>query len=252
MEINVWVLFLLLITFYCVDADQGALIDTGITQRGDDVIIQPVVQEERVEVKSAVPIPTEASNEPHQNQAVNSQIFSDNTANTSSPSVNSHWWLDIEAVEKFKTLSLPHSTYKQWSSLSLLEKLPYLIDRSFLVDVKNTYLHLCTLMPDTSCKEGVTLHHFLQHGSEFNTADKITAYFKDCDSLVDLGQGEKGNGKVTWVEYVVCRGYYDATGNPHDVSEFDFLDNIVIMDYQRILNDPNHPLVLQLIERDEL
>lgn len=239
---------LLLIIVHCLtlasvfSSENGALTDTGIMTNKDEVIFHPI--------KSFSAQATDESN--HAPSSVK-----DSSKTNSSPSydpLSTTWWLEFTVVEKFKTLSLPHSTYKQWPSLSLLEKLPYLIDRSYLVDVKNSYQRLCALTDDPSCtaERGIELKHFQQHVGEFNTAEKVAAFFKDCDSLVDLGKGEKGNGKVSWVEYVVCRGHYDATGNPHDVSEFDFLENIVIMDYQRILNDPNHPMVLELIERNEL
>jgi hypothetical protein len=173
------------------------------------------------------------------------------------------WWLDIDAVDSFKTYSLPHSTFKKWAKLSLMEKLPYLIDRSYLVGIKDTFGILCSMQSGeaipvlkdktiatlTKCaKEGIKLETFITVLEEFITKKQIESFYKDCDTLHNL----KADDRITWVEYVVCRGYYDAHASPHDVSEFDFLENIVILDYQNILNDPHNPLVLDLIARNEL
>ena len=59
---------------------------------------------------------------------------------------------------------------------------------------------------------------------EFQSTNKITNFFSDCDENID--------GLVTFDEYVVCRSYYDKVGNASDVSEFDVLENIVLEDYQ--------------------
>lgn len=239
-------------------------------------------------------------------------------------------WLNFDNIHDFKTFPIPHHIYKKWPSLSLIQKIPYLIDRNYLINAKEDYIKLCQaaishqssldyrvilstedptaitvnveegksvditkfLKPVTStqqqttstveyvkesntpqmeledrqsetkqettkpspesetifCDEKITLQTFLNLLQDFQNTKDIEKFFRDCDSM---WYNMPGDSYIEWGEYVLCRGYYDRNGRPFDISEFDFLENIVLTDYRTMLNDPRNPMVLDLIARGE-
>eukprot|EP01031_Cornospumella_fuschlensis_P034893 gene34893-42254_t len=150
---------------------------------------------------------------------------------------------DFDNIEHFQTLTLTYEVYKQWPQLRVLEKLPYLIDRAYLSNVKADFLVSAeSLVPDGS--KAIAKMVLQQKLQDFITETQFHTFFSYCDINND--------DLLDWVEYVLCRGSYDLSGNPHDVSEFDYLENIVISDFRERLNDPYDPMVLELIEKGEL
>ncbi len=204
-------------------------------------------------------------------------------------------WFSFDNVENFVTYPLSHNMYKAWRSLTLIQKLPYLIDRNFLINAKQDYQKLCILASrkketknldhespiipksvdvtsalkngnatnensssssivvnnspsnEMLCENIINLETFLVLLQDFSNTKDIMKFFDDCDTIRD----NIGDGHIDWLEFILCRGYYDRNGRPFDVSEFDFLENIVLMDYRKMLNDPRNPLVLELIAKGE-
>jgi len=148
--------------------------------------------------------------------------------------------------------SMDHSIYEQWSSFSLLEKLPYILDEYLLGCYTAEYssIHDLPILSSTietsnggsgirmtnsedisklSNTRGIIYPQFEVYLSEFQFIDDIKSLFEECD--------EDGNGEIHIIEYIVCRGYYDATGNAVDGdSEFDLLESLLIEDYEEMLN----------------
>lgn len=91
---------------------------------------------------------------------------------------------------------------------------------------------------------GVTLNTLLTRWSEFTPPKTIYSLFQDCDTDLDLS--------LHWIEYLLCRNQYNQYGAPFDVSEFDYIENIVLHDFQQRLLDPTDPMTLALLARDEL
>ncbi|RYH32748.1 hypothetical protein EON65_00170 [archaeon] len=150
---------------------------------------------------------------------------------------------DYENLEHFRTLTLTYDVYKHWPNFNILEKLPYLVDRSYLNNLKADFFTSAETVAEDGSQAITKM--YLQHSlQDFITEAQFHSFFNDCDSNHD--------DMLNWTEYVICRGSYDSSGNPHDVSEFDYLENIVISDFAEKLNDPNDPMVLELIEKGEL
>lgn len=91
---------------------------------------------------------------------------------------------------------------------------------------------------------GVTLNTLITRWSEFTPPKTLYALFQDCDTDLDLS--------LNWMEYLLCRNQYNQYGAPFDVSEFDYIENIVLHDFQQRLLDPTDPMTLALLARDEL
>lgn len=218
-------------------------------------------------------------------------------------------WANFDNVQRFATFPLPYHVYKKWNTLSLLEKVPFLIDRNFLINAKADYIKLCAIannkvddtnvksaeqqeMVDLSkeetkvmdiksvdvadfirsptkepqqenevrssstslnveysfpCDDKITLQTFIDLLRDFQDEQDIAKFFHQCDTILHI----TADGYLEWVEYLLCRGYYDRSGRPFDIGEFDLLENIVLMDYRNMLNDPHNPLVQELIAKGE-
>jgi hypothetical protein len=147
----------------------------------------------------------------------------------------------LEDVHAFKTYILTYSLYKSWPSLSLREKIPFLIDHYFLKGLHDDFMNFAI-----SSEHGyiITKDKLIYSLEEFQPLSTIENYFSDCDT--------DQNGNIAWDEYVICRGYYDKHGGAYGMSEYDYLENIIIHDFTTQLSDPNNPLALELIEKGEL
>jgi hypothetical protein len=194
-------------------------------------------------------------------------------------------WLRWSQTNEFRSSPLSHHIYKKWKSLPMIEKLPYLIDRNFLWNARVDFQDLCSLAysfhamvddsltnklpkpiettasidPDNkttkmsdnttrvNCDSQLDLPFFLGHLDSFTAASDVKYFFQTCDSIFT----GRSDNFIDWVEYVLCRGLFDRNGKPFDTSEFDFLENIVVSDYQALLNDPHNPMVLDLIAKGE-
>lgn len=92
--------------------------------------------------------------------------------------------------------------------------------------------------------QGIRFKSLLHHWCEFSSGKSLSKLLEECDTNLNL--------ELDWLEYLMCRNSYDQNGIPHDVSELDYMENIVLYDFQQRLNDPTDPMTLELLDRDEL
>jgi hypothetical protein len=149
----------------------------------------------------------------------------------------------MRAEQEIALRTMDFDAYDRWPSLSLLEKLPYLLDERMIVSFRAEYdswiarnKRVAENQTDgqagaSSEPSGIQFLTMMEHLSEFLSESDVMQYFKDCD--VDR------NESIDFTEYVVCRGIYDAYANPHGISEYDFLESILIHDFEEKMNDPN-------------
>lgn len=142
-----------------------------------------------------------------------------------------------ENIPYFRPAKLDFKTYKEWSRLLILEKLPYLIDQVYLITMTEDFDKVVN-------GQDFTLEDLTAALQDFQSTKVIGAFFKACDTDQSLS--------IDWLEYIVCRGYYDKNGVPHDQTEFDVLENVILNDFKERLNDPRDPMVLELIAKNEL
>jgi hypothetical protein len=150
-------------------------------------------------------------------------------------------------ITSFDTLPFTYAVFKRWPNLSLLNKLPYLVERYFLIEVNLEFSELLSQPCDTSfphVSETFTSQQLIQKLQDFQNYHAVQVFFNFCD--------ENLNQEVEWMEYLICRGYFDQYGNGNDVSEFDVIENIVRSDFESKLNDPYDPMVLELINKGYL
>lgn len=121
--------------------------------------------------------------------------------------------------------SMDETVYERWALLSLVEKLPYLLDEGLKSTLNAEYL---VLAQDND--EGIVYQTIATKLADFHTEDSIRQYYDACDY--------SRNGHIDFIEYVICRGYYDTNGNEHGVNEYDILESIIIYDYEQKRNDP--------------
>eukprot|EP01039_Chlorochromonas_danica_P001703 gene1703-1861_t len=178
--------------------------------------------------------------------------------------------LALDHVDDFHTLPLTYEVYQQWPSLSTLQKLPFLIDGFYIRGIRREFLAMAS--PSSSCSSSsssssneevakTTIHQIkggavgdtdstrwvIQYDTlvdrlaEFQGEAAVKRFFVDCDTNDDEVLG--------WEEFLVCRGSYDAQINPVDLSEYDYLENIIISDFYDRLKDPHDPLALDLLQQ---
>lgn len=154
--------------------------------------------------------------------------------------------LDENRIDSFQTLPFTYTVYKQWSHLSVLTKLPYLLDRFFLISIRSEFQRLLRQSSE-SPEESVSNLRSFDYSQlrkiliDFQEEKNIRTFFRFCDQNIDK--------QVEWLEYLLCRGSFDQTGHESTPSEFDMLENIVRSDFDSKLNDPTDPMVLDLIRR---
>jgi hypothetical protein len=145
----------------------------------------------------------------------------------------------VRAESEIALRLLDFEAYERWPSLSLQEKLPYLLDERMTVSFRAEYVGWIAKNKGAaevqenglSASTGIQFRTMVDHLSEFLSEGDVAGYFKDCDS--DLSES------IDFVEYVVCRGAYDAYANPHGIGEYDVLESILIHDFEEKMNDPN-------------
>jgi hypothetical protein len=158
--------------------------------------------------------------------------------------------LSIDRVDQFETFKMTYPAYKHWPKLEFRQKLAFIVDRAYLVNIKRDFLYLSDIKAsDRVLKDNKDLVHYDQHQleehlREYQDQEIINTFFRGCD--------EDRNRIVDWYEYIVCRGYYDQLGNPFSMSEFDTLENIALLDFKNRLYNPHDPMTLELLDRDEL
>ena len=133
--------------------------------------------------------------------------------------------LDVE-LKSFDELA-----YENWPVYSIVDKLPYLLDEHMKMSFENEFNNWLGESEKLNTNVGISQQTMVQSLTDFRTPEEINEYFLECD--VD------GNGLIDIVEFVVCRGYYDSNTNPYGLSEYDFLESIIIHDYEEKRNDPN-------------
>jgi hypothetical protein len=155
--------------------------------------------------------------------------------------------LALEKTEKFRTANLNYPTYKSWTSLSVLQRALYLLDRSHLQNIKKEFLFLHELQYDIkvlNLDQGIAASTFLEAWADFTSEKQIDNMFRECDDDKDL--------KIDWIEYIICRSEFNQHGQPFDVSEFDYIENIIMMDFRERLNNPRDPMTIELLRRNEI
>jgi hypothetical protein len=154
--------------------------------------------------------------------------------------------LDISRVESFQTFPLTFMAFKKWGELSLLRRIPYLVDKYYLITAKGEFQNLMR-------QPSAEFHHLndvfdrsqlSQQLQDYQTEKNLSNFWKTCDKNKDE--------VVEWIEYVVCRGYFDQQGNENDISEFDLLDGALREDFAMKLNNPTDPMVLYLLDKGVL
>lgn len=170
--------------------------------------------------------------------------------------------LALDQVDNFHILPLTYEVYQQWPSLSTLQKLPFLIDGFYIRGIRREFL----AMASPSSNEEVTIIHqakdlaavdttssfpstrwtihydaLVDRFAEFQGEAAVKRFFLDCDA--------NGDEVLGWEEFLVCRGRYDAQINPADLSEYEYLENIIISDFYDRLKDPHDPLALDLLQK---
>lgn len=133
---------------------------------------------------------------------------------------------DVSNDAHIELLSFDESVYESWPSLSLTEKLPYLLDLNLHNTLRQEYLDLL----GDSRMDGITYATIAEKFADFHTVESIRQYYDNCDANKDE--------TIEFLEYVVCRGFYDTYGNEHGINEYDYLDSIIIYDYEQKRNDP--------------
>lgn len=131
--------------------------------------------------------------------------------------------------------ALDDFAYDNWGSLSIRDRLPYLLDGIQLIEFESEYV---TAAPE---KGEITLDSLTEKLNEFQSEKGIIHFFKECDA--DRSQ------TIDYPEYIECRGYYDINGNPNEISDFDVIENVILEDY-RLVRDTL--LAAQLDEELEL
>mmetsp|Transcript_33145 Transcript_33145/g.47948 ORF Transcript_33145/g.47948 Transcript_33145/m.47948 type:complete len:177 (+) Transcript_33145:31-561(+) len=148
----------------------------------------------------------------------------------------------------FDTMQLDDLAFDHWKHLSLSEKAHYILDKYQIGNLQSEFVALCLSDGSPHCHcDFSTLHSKL---AQFQTPKRIQYFFNTCDSNNDE--------KVTFMEYILCRGFFDKVGNPSDVSEFDVLENVVLGDYalkrernlsihlQSLLDDDNEEIEISM------
>lgn len=171
--------------------------------------------------------------------------------------------LAIDQVESFQIFPLTFMAHKRWPYMTLINKFPYIVDKYFLMTMKKEFQAILKLSPSpsetcsstdscssskvsssSSTVESVvafTRDQLYRRWLDFQTIETLNEFFKFCD--VDK------NESVDWMEYLVCRGWFDQQGTSNDQCEFDFLENVAVDHFRYRLNDPQDPMALDLMER---
>jgi len=127
--------------------------------------------------------------------------------------------------------SLKHADFISWKHKPIIEKLHYLLDerdlRLLYQDYKYTLSH--GIPPATDPHSNIYITYEILHTSlrEFRSKDMIDTFWMSCDVDKD--------GVMTFTEYVVCRGDFDASANPSVINEYDLRANGIISDYEALL-----------------
>ena len=132
----------------------------------------------------------------------------------------------------FDTKVIDEDAYQHWSRKTLREKLPYLIDERMKISLSDEFSRWMTFQQTRreSTDRGFSYETIEAKLSEFQTKSVIRTYFRECDVNRDE--------VIDKIEYIVCRGYYDATMNAHGQGEYDVLESIVIHDYEQQRSNP--------------
>lgn len=152
----------------------------------------------------------------------------------------------LEFVDNFIPFELTYEVYKRWHHLPLDEKIPFLVDHFYFQTAKKEFLQLKNLeiCSENDIYSTLIEDDFLIALAEFQDIKKIKSYFNNCDKDRDQC--------VNWEEFVVCRGFHDKFGNTNEKSEFDLLEDSLIFEFESRLRNPNDPMVLRLIESNQL
>jgi hypothetical protein len=163
----------------------------------------------------------------------------------------------------FLSLSLAESVeltlrvVNQWTTLSMVEKLPYLFSEYdwnlyyqelqliwnysmsshtspeqqqpsplvpvTIVAIDNLHLSSDNLFPEDFYRDLISEDLFLNYHQEFQDLPKIREFWSICDG--------DHNGYLNLVEYSLCRAEADQHGNFFERSELDYLEEVVMKEF---------------------
>jgi hypothetical protein len=123
---------------------------------------------------------------------------------------------------------LTHADFITWKHKDIVDKLYYLIDERDLRLLFQDYQYTLT---QAGIKYDADSHitYEIIHKSlgEFRSKDMIDLFWLNCDVDKD--------DVITFTEYVVCRGDFDASANPSVINEYDLRANGMISEYEALL-----------------
>ena len=148
---------------------------------------------------------------------------------------SSVWFLVVTASSELDLKEFDEKAYHEWGMYTLEEKLPYILDasmkQSFEAEFEKLSLQGSGVGVDPSIEVPVSYLTLFDRFSEFLQPEDIQQYMDTCD--------RNKNEEIELLEYILCRGEFDAYLSPHGLGEYDTLESVLIHDYEEKRNDPN-------------
>lgn len=142
--------------------------------------------------------------------------------------------LNLCTIVDIPLKAIDEATYERWSTFTLPEKLPYLLDTTTKDSFSSEFLKWLELETSIEDLKGFTFHTMMTHLSDFRSENEVAQYFTDCDTDND--------GVVDHLEFILCRGEYNPYAEPMGLNEYDVLESVLIYDYEQKRNDPNYQI----------
>lgn len=143
---------------------------------------------------------------------------------------NTYVYLMAAGIEDLELREFDETAYQEWTRYSIVEKLPYILDQSMKGSFIAEFDKLSKSGKDGLVTTPVNVDTVTRLFGEFMQPEDFQQYFDVCDT--------DKNEEIDLVEYVVCRGWFDAYLNPHGLGEYDILESVIIHDYEEKRNDP--------------
>jgi len=143
--------------------------------------------------------------------------------------------LVVSASFELNLKEFDEKAYHEWGMYTLEEKLPFILDasmkQSFEAEFEKLSLKGSNGGVDPLIEVPVSYLTLLDIFSDFLQPEDIQLYMDTCDKT--------RNGEIDLLEYILCRGEFDAYLSPHGLGEYDTLESVLIHDYEEKRNDPN-------------
>jgi hypothetical protein len=131
--------------------------------------------------------------------------------------------------------SFDYQAFSNWKHLHIREKLVYLLEyRDVLLFYEEYQFIQATTNKDEApvitsddAPRELTKETWSNFLEEYQSPEKIMAAWDECDA--------DRNGIMSLTEYIICRGAYDAYGNPSDVNEYDLRANGMIAEFEALM-----------------